>query len=196
MSTRPRDSQRQKVYVAENRATRWTGTPRSELMTISECQAYIDKVLASKWLRSQADLRSRLAAIDKRGGVAVIAGRGGANATFDVRYSQSWGEVYRETRPSISLGVRTRQPYLLLHELSHILQPSGSAFHGWEFCDILLRLVRHFLGADLHARLKAEFKAERVRFTAPRAKREMSPEQRALLTQRLAAARAAKAAKS
>lgn len=194
--SRERDSQRKKVYIAEDAAMRWTSTPRSELMTIKECQAFIDKVMSSKWLRSQPDLAGRIAAIDKRGGVVVIAGRGRANATFDVRYSQSWGEVYRETRPSISAGTRTRQPYILLHELAHILDSSSGAWHGWQFCDILLRLVKHFMGAEAHARLKASFKEHKVRFTAPRAKRELTPEQRALLTQRLAAARAAKAVQS
>ena len=80
------------------------------------------------------------------------------------------------------------------HELSHLLQPSGSAAHGWQFCSIELRLVRHFLGKEAYDKLKAEFKAGRVRFTKPRAKRELTPEQRAVLGERMAVARAAKAA--
>lgn len=192
---RRRDSQRQRVYDAEQRAWGWWYVPKSELLTVKECQAFIDKILASKWLANQDDMRMQLSLVQRKGGVAVIPGRGAANASVDDRYGESNGWLVRvSARPSISVGVQARQKVVLCHELAHILQPSGSTAHGWEFCDVYLRLVRHFLGKESHDKLKAEFKAGGVRFTKPRAKRQLTPQQREAATARLAAARAARAA--
>jgi|JI10StandDraft_1071094.scaffolds.fasta_scaffold751137_1 putative metallohydrolase (TIGR04338 family) len=188
---RERDSQRRRVYDAEHRAFGWWYSPKSELMTIEQCQAFIDKMLASEWLRKQTDLGVGFL---RRTGVTVIPGRGGANAAFDDRYGTAYGFITRTTKgPSISVGVQARQPFILIHELTHLLHPSQAhAAHGWKFCEIELRLVRHFLGKEAHDKLKAEFKAGKVRFTKPRAKRELTPEQKAVLIERMAKARAAK----
>lgn len=191
---RERDNQRQKVYDAEQRATGWHYAPASTLMTIEQCQAFVDRVLATKWLANQEDMRMQLSLIRRKGGVIVFAGSG-TNASIDDRIGTSYGWAVKTTdRPSISMARQSRQKMVLLHELSHLLQPSGSAAHGWQFCSIELRLVRHFLGKEAYDKLKAEFKAGRVRFTKPRAKRELTPEQRAVLVERMAVARAAKAA--
>lgn len=190
---RDRDTQRKRVYDAEDRAWSWLATPSSELLTIEQCQALVDKVLASKWLSNQADMKMQVSLVRRLGGVLVFAGTGN-NATIEDRWGTSFGWYYHKKtdKPSISLSRQGRQKSVVLHELAHILQPSGTAAHGWEFCSIYLRLVRHFMGKEAHDKLKAEFKAGRVRFTKPRAKRTLTHEQREAATARLAAARAAR----
>ena len=193
---RDRDTQRSRVYAAERSAWRWLDTPSSELLTIEQCQALVDKVLASKWLASQDDMKMQVSLVRRLGGVVVFAGTGN-NATVEDRWGTSYGWYHRKMdTPSISLNRQGRQKSIVLHELAHILQPSGSAGHGWQFCSIYLRLVRHFIGNEAHDRLKAEFKACKVRSTKPRAKRTLTPEQREAATARLAAARAARTART
>ncbi len=192
---RERDSQRQKVYDAETRA--FGGWLRSESMSVRESQAFVDRVLATKWIENQEDWAGVLATIRRRGGVEIVPSHGGGNASFEPREigdGSGYGYI-RIHRPSIALGVKARQKDVILHELAHLIAPRSAAAHGWQFCDIELRLVRHFLGKEAHDRLKAEFKAGKVRFTKPRAKRQLTPEQREAATARLAAARAARAAK-
>lgn len=55
--------------------------------------------------------------------------------------------------------------------------------HGWRYAQIYLKLILWFLGRAEHDRLKAAFKAGRVRYKTPR---KMSPEQRAAAAIRLA----------
>jgi len=57
---------------------------------------------------------------------------------------------------------------------------------------VLLDLVRFVMGREAHDVLKASFKEHKVRFTAPRAKRQYTPEQLEILRARLAAGREAK----
>lgn len=178
-----RDSQRSKVYEAE-RASGIFEPNKAALnraagpMTYKEVTALVDKVFASSYTRRKYGERR----IDNlRRDTEVVWTHGGANA------GPVWGGY------ELRFGVWTRQPAIVLHEISHLVA-GVSQQHGWKFCAVYLDLVRHFMGKEAHDKLKASFKAHRVRFTAPRAKREISEEQRAALVERLAVARAAKAA--
>jgi hypothetical protein len=88
----------------------------------------------------------------------------------------------------------------VLHELAHTITVREYgvyvAGHGWQFCAVYLGLVLCILGREKHDVLKAAFKAHRIRFTPPRPKRQLMSEQRTQLTERLAAAREAKTAKT
>lgn len=99
-----------------------------------------------------------------------------------------------QTGAMLSLPLWSRNRLVILHELAHGLVPNPKQSHGWEFCQGLLRLVLLVEGREAHDRLKAAFKAERVRFRKPPARRELSPEQKAAAIERLRTYRESKAA--
>lgn len=164
-----RDSQRSRLYRAESAS----GLEKhAEKMTIAEAQAFVDRLLAQKTVQKHFPITGRIGTK-----VFVVAGRG----------------CYAEwLRRRITLAPWGRNPLVICHELAHILERRGAA-HGWEFAAAELWLVRRAMGKDAHDALKAAFKAGRVRYTAPRARRPLSDEEKAVLRQRLVAARAAKA---
>jgi putative metallohydrolase (TIGR04338 family) len=171
---RPRDSQREKVYRSERSTIQNMG--RKD-MTIEECQAYIDKITSQKWFTKN---------FGGSWGVRVEHGRGGGWA-LGGRYGL------------ITLGVWARREPVVLHELTHLIitnrHNNSAAWHGWEFCAVYLQLVQHYMGRDAAEALKSAYKGNKVRFRAPRKRKPLTEEQKAVLRDRLAVARAAKAAK-
>lgn len=179
----PRDSQRSKVYAAERATFHDYSQPwqQAEYPTLAEATALVRRVERSA---SWAKLCDRGGMARTWRPVTVEAGRNGGHA---------WGTH------TISLGRYGRQDWVVLHELAHIATTRrygdlAAAAHGWQFCDTYLRLVRTWLGKPQRDALRAAFRAHGVRYTAPRAKRQLTPEQKAELTARLARAREAKAA--
>ena len=90
----------------------------------------------------------------------------------------------------------SRKDWIILHELSHAICQRqfgmDAEAHGWQFCSIYLNLVKWMLGAEVAAKLKAAFRAKRVRFVKPRPKRALTPEQSQALRDRMAAMRASR----
>lgn len=166
-----RDTQRQRVYDAERAIQDVTGS-----MSIAECQALVDRVLASKYIVQRFD-RIRTGRIPAR--VTVEAGRNGGLA-----YPQ-FGVI--------RLGRWARQPVVVLHELAHVIVGinSRTAAHGWQFTECMLVLVRRFVGPEAHDTLRESYRSHGVRFTKPRARRVLTDEQRAVAIANLAAARKA-----
>jgi putative metallohydrolase (TIGR04338 family) len=176
----PRDSQRSKVYKAEQAAFNPFGDVGvMTLSTVPEMQAYVDHMRASKWWEGCRYPKITITVTDGRGRSRF------ACATIDYR-----GRVIK--MPSFA-----RKNWVVLHEVAHhIAREQGSGWlHDWRFCEIYLDLVRRMMGKAAHDALRASFKKHGVRINAPRKKREISAEQREALVTRLAAARAAKAAK-
>jgi putative metallohydrolase (TIGR04338 family) len=162
---RKRDSQRQKVYDAEDAV--W---PKRETMSLGECKALVRRVWASQRAREswpKAWVMERPQAKPKHHGRAT----GGLFYIHLPRWAQT--------------------PHVVLHELAHTISRRQFGFeppaHGWEFCSVYLRLVLLFMGREAHDKLKASFKAKRVKFTAPRKVRQLSPEDKAALVARLKA---------
>ncbi len=133
----PRDSQRSRLYDAE-RALR--GGRR--FVTVEECQAYVDGVLASEWWRSRFP---RVRAI------RVTDGRGRRHA----------GAFVESARIALPKWARTER--VLLHEIAHHAAPRAAAAHGPEFARIYVELVREFRGEKPARRLLAALHAHRVR---------------------------------
>jgi putative metallohydrolase (TIGR04338 family) len=94
----------------------------------------------------------------------------------------------------IKIPLWARNEGVVLHELAHTVcqREHGTevAPHGWQFCSIYLTLTLHANGRAAHNALRAAFKRHRVRYTAPRKRQPLSPERKAALLERLAAARA------
>jgi hypothetical protein len=135
--SRERDTQRQRVYDAENAAgiNPWVQTiPNADL------QAWVDSVLDRRAIRSRWGVRQVR--------VELTHGRGA--------YARGSGLI-RASRGA-------RNEYVLLHEIAHTLTSGrGYAAHGPEFCGVLLFLVKTVMGREAHAALLAQMRARKVK---------------------------------
>jgi putative metallohydrolase (TIGR04338 family) len=127
----PRDSQRGRLYQAENEVA---AILRDELPKIGQMQAFVDEILRSPWLQGQFGTRM-LAPI------TVVGGHGQRDATAHCFMSE------------ISMPRALRSKFIVLHEVAHILTArfygeDRFAAHGEHFATFLLMLVDHFLGAE------------------------------------------------
>lgn len=136
---RPRDNQKQRLYRAE----RILQDPKSSMkvMTIPECQKFVNRVLARK---------SIIKTYGKRY-ITVEYGKGGGRASGGF-FS---GRVIR-------LGVWARQPAVILHEITHHLAGFENQ-HGPEFATVMLDLVRRVLGKEAHEKLLASYAYQGVK---------------------------------
>jgi putative metallohydrolase (TIGR04338 family) len=171
-----RDSQRAKVYKAENAA--FAHSPLSSaptLPSIPDIEIYIAKVWSSKRVQALFASPSEASRPPRVGD-----GRGRRSACAFTN--------------EIRMPLSTRREWVVLHELAHVINRRGSeivAGHGWEFCATYLQLVLYMMGREHHDALKREFKARRVQFTEPRKKRSLTLEQKTALAERLRAGRLA-----
>ena len=173
---RERDSQRSKVYRAEAAA----GIAGLKLETIPEIEKYLKRVFSHEWFKRHHPRAVRFRVTDGRARGSACGGGGGLGVWMKMpRWSRWEGTVLHE----------------LAHGLNDIKQHHRPAGHGWEFCEILLGLVRHYQGKDAAERLRLAFKEKRVRYHKPKRGRKLTPEQREAAISRLATARETKAAK-
>lgn len=124
---RPRDSQRSRVYAAENSVFQFGQTIPDDLL-----QAFLNDILDKRAVRSRFGPRR----------VSVERGRSGARAYGSYR---------------ITMGVQARNEWLMCHELAHCLTPGMFAAHGPEFCGVYLFLLEIVISKDAADRLKAAF---------------------------------------
>ncbi len=117
------------------------------LRTIRDCQAFVDRVVGSRWWRARQGDRGI-------GHVTVRDGRG-RSRTACADYFVGTGRVIK-----LPLWGRTRP--VILHELAHHLA-GLEAKHGPDFARAYLDLVRRWIGRDAAARLRAEYRAGRVK---------------------------------
>jgi putative metallohydrolase (TIGR04338 family) len=169
-----RDTQRKKIYDSEDAV--FPGHkkgPHEDLRTVTDVERFLHDVVRRKYVQRRYPNAVRYASV----GIQVSDGRG-------TRWARGGGGY-------INAPLWARTKTVLLHELAHNLAGT-SAEHNWQFAECYLFLVRVMLGKDAADKLEAEYKQRRVRYRAPRAKREVSPERRAALVNQLTAARAAK----
>lgn len=168
---RARDSQKSKVYAAEWALLDRDRAGRERLDTVPEIQAWVDKITASAWWRKRYPR------------VKKITVKNGAGQRRALAFP------YRQ---EISLPKWSRSKGIIIHEITHLVVPVSVASHGWEFCSEYLAIVKHFLGQGDHDALKAAFDKRKVRYRKPRQRAPLTDEQKAVLVERLAIARAAK----
>lgn len=178
--SRPRDAQRKKVYAAEELAFRrppegFEPYPRQKGRTLDQATRYANHI-------------------------AGRVGRAGQVPPFKLnRRRGAFHRVWFGTGSGAPTVIRSQIDFsheaieldwVIIHELCHEWSDFFSiAGHGREWCALYLATVREVLGERWHLRLKGAFDVLGVKY---RAKREISDEQRAILRERLAAARAAK----
>jgi putative metallohydrolase (TIGR04338 family) len=137
----PRDSQREKVYRAEKVLEK--GEIKYE--TVQECEQFLRKVFSDPWFKKQWP---------KKMAFRVYDGRRRRSAC-------GWGSIYT---CYMKLPRHARTNWIILHELSHGLQPPNTAWHGPEFCSIYVRLVHQFVGEQVFHELTRSFREHRVRY--------------------------------
>ena len=180
-----RDRQRQKLYDAERHAIAQLGDDlfKGDL-TVAEVEAAFADLARRKRVIDHYPRAPRLAE------VRIKDGGGSRRAAFKgVLYYYDDELGYR---PTFRFPRWSRNQWVVLHEAAHYLVQSGES-HGWQYAECLLWLWRQVRGVEAAKTLEASFKLHRVKYRKPRPKRELTPEQRAVLVERLAAARAAKA---
>lgn len=170
---RPRDSQRSKLYRAER--AYFGDEMFGEKMTLDECRKALDKILASAWVKRHYGARLGL-------GVDLLDGRGSRNG-------RAHSPMF--CVPRIHLPKVCRTLPVLCHELAHVVTPNDKTAHGWQFALNYLRLVGHVLGQHRQLGLRESFRKHRVRY---KRKRQLSPEQREALRQRMLKLREERAA--
>jgi putative metallohydrolase (TIGR04338 family) len=163
---RERDSQRSKVYAAEQRIHL-----DSPCVALSELREWInDTVVTSRWFHSRWPLGGVIRLKDGRGRRRACAYPIFTNYHLNSNYSQPSpkGGVIKLPRWS-----RTR--IIALHELAHIIIrwhfPYKVAAHGKEFCGVYLQLVKRWMGQEYYLQLRSAFKETGAKYTNANPKR-------------------------
>lgn len=155
---RKRDSQKNKLYIAERVAF-----PAFHHVTYATDEAiqknYIAKIVKSSWWKKHCSVTCVLVEKGKRVG---------ADAFQEMRrYQRPDGSFVRLPTGIIRYGNSMRNEYVTLHELAHIIIWDHQKEHRWtdhgpEFAKVFLMLVRRFLGKSSEKTLKDAFKEHRV----------------------------------
>lgn len=136
--TRPRDSQRARLYRAEDLVDAGRRLP-----TVERMQAWVDGLVATDWFVARWGERS----------LEVRPGYGHRRATADA------------ANGVLQMPKWARSELVLLHEVAHCLTPATVASHGPEYAGVLLALARRGMGPATAQRLEDAFASERVRWT-------------------------------
>lgn len=148
---RPRDNQRQKLYNAEKEAFGYQHPPLDPLPPFCEllgsgdlptCQAWVDSLCRERWFQSRWG-RVQITVHPKQSGRPSARYGGGV-------FLPKW----------------SRMPWLILHEVAHVLCHSRYAGHGPEYAAIYLTLVEHHLGTAAARHLREMFRKHRVNYRA------------------------------
>lgn len=135
-----RDNQRQRLYTAEDSAMEThLGYTRKQTIANADLQAWVDKAMAHPAVQRRWGLRK----------IRVTLTHGGAN---NPHHSNE-----------IALGVGTRNPWVICHEIAHSLTPHAMAGHGPEYAGVYLFLIKTLVGADAAKALREAFRQGKVR---------------------------------
>lgn len=150
---RERDSQRSKLYRAENAYFTKAGLDKTELPEVKDIEVFVKKVL------NRAPIQRRYKAAILWGPVKVKDGRGHSKTAE----GGIWG---------INMPRFARSRWLVLHELAHTItiRHHGRyvAAHGREYAAVYLNLVHFGLGKEHADGLKRAFIEGKVRFRPKR----------------------------
>lgn len=142
-----RDSQRQRAYAAERAAFSGMFYAReapNAFQTFQDVLRYVRRVERSATWEKMLALtgRQRVESLDVRRGKSNWKATGGKRKLVLPQWA--W------TVP------------IILHEMAHAAVPG--ARHNWPWAQVYLRLVRRFIGAEAHARLKSAFDEHGVKY--------------------------------
>jgi putative metallohydrolase (TIGR04338 family) len=140
--SRARDSQRKRLYEAEDAASKRYHGGRTPCMSMTEVQVALDQITMSRWFRRRWRINSPFVIKDGRGTSHAFA-RG-------------------TTEINLPRWARERGQWVLLHEVTHTLVSDAYAWHGPEFAKTYLALVGQFIGASAAQMLREEYARHRV----------------------------------
>ena len=148
--SRPRDSQRSKVYEAEENFHWLLLSNQLErcILNIHSLRAWVDGITSSDWWRQRYP------------GVHSVEVKDGRRR----RRACGWREG---TRGTISLPRRSRQQSSILHELAHVVINNTVAAHGPMFVQHYLALVDMWIGELEGAALRWFLAKNRVKWEEP-----------------------------
>lgn len=129
-----RDMQRSRVYKAERSIS-----PGKAIPTINGVEAYLGKILNSKWWRDRFPRKTILKVKDGRGCRIARGFNGGASLVH------------------LTLPKWSRLEIFILHELTHTVTSTNLAAHGPEFAGTFLELVARFMGQEAGEALRLAF---------------------------------------
>jgi len=139
-SNRPRDSQRSRLYRAENELDRGQHFP-----TIHALRAHVDYITGHEWWRYY---------FPKITAVAVKDGRGRRRAAAHVSLDA----------PAIMMPRWSRSELVTLHELAHIVTPATAPAHGPRFARLYLCLVDAYMGRKAGQDLLRAYAKHRIEY--------------------------------
>lgn len=146
MGTRPRDSQRAKLYNAERIIC-----AGQRFDHVNDVQTYVNKITNSRWWSVNFPLAPKY--------IRVRDGRGRRSACAE-RHA-----------PIIKLPRWARTEFTILHELAHItLNGKNVPDHGREFARILLSMVGRWMGNNTKKSLRASYKEYGVKYCKQKSK--------------------------
>lgn len=135
---RPRDSQRSRVYAWERSLGALDGP-----MAIDVCRDMVARV----WMAE----RARYAEDGRMPAPKVVNKRSGAHAN-------PWTHT-------VAFSERARTPWIVCHEVSHLLQSRSESWHGPRFVGILIGLLSRHLG-HCHLELLRSAKRDSIKVDA------------------------------
>jgi len=147
--TRPKDSQRGRLYTAEREAFRaFPGL--ADVATPARYERRVRDIMASKWMLDTYPS-------------AVCAGE------VWCEFSAAMGGANATSR-RIRTGERSMNEWVLVHELAHVVHqrlPYAETWdpigHGRQYAEIYVTIARRFLGAEAYKALRAAFRKHRVK---------------------------------
>lgn len=160
--SRPTDSQRSKLYAAENRAEAQTfaaGLWEPLDGSLEAAQAFAERVVRSRWWKANASANQRSAALH----LTIERGdRGHGGGWARGRHIKLGAKPRRHVKAGVVAPSPIASPPIILHELAHVGTPSGTG-HGSEFARLLLGLLRRFVSPEVADAYRASFREGKVR---------------------------------
>lgn len=135
--TRPRDSQRARLYRAETEVDSGRRLP-----TVERMQAWVDALAGADWFQARWGERA-----------------------FDVRPGFGHRRATADQHGVLQMPKWARTELVLLHEVAHCLTPVTCAAHGPEYAGVLLALARRAMSPATAQALEDAFDRQRVRWS-------------------------------
>jgi putative metallohydrolase (TIGR04338 family) len=139
-----RDSQKSKLYKAEDEARGTPGSGEHRFESIEQAQAWVNEIICSRWFRTRE--------WGKDVNVVAVYRQGRRGASTAGSYWSSGGGW----TGNIHLMENHVTKFIVLHELSHVLTESRPA-HGRRFVKLYMALVKRFIGRPGWLLLRAAF---------------------------------------
>ena len=154
-----RDSQRAKLYRAQQDCSLWMQLATKHPLSLDDCQRLVNQITRSRWWGAQVDKLHELLQSWGHNGIyerhpqlVVTAGGPGQKHA----HARAYGNV-------IALPRHQRSLPIVLHELSHFLCPRFLPSHGRMYCKLYLAMVKRWDGDNLWRMLKDSFVRNRVK---------------------------------